>query len=110
VILLLWVSLVKAQAGDARRRKSRSRGMVMVQRSLWMMMVVVAVAIATFGDGIPPFLRAAYPTDPFKRDALAKCQAVDVSFVRFSSGDRAACYSLMHIAPLSLRNSEDALE
>ena len=41
------------------------------------------------------FLAAAYPANPFKREALQKCLDADPTFVRFLPDQRSACYIRM---------------
>ena len=52
-------------------------------------------------------IRAAYPSDATKRDALARCGAIESDFSRFSARDRAACYRMMgHAADLTVPVSD----
>lgn len=37
-------------------------------------------------------IRAAYPSDPVKREVLHRCGQMDAEFSRFSAPDREACY------------------
>ncbi len=55
--------------------------------------VAVAVVVVIVNIGIMRLIREAYPADPFKSDALAKCLAADPGFVRFLAADRARCYA-----------------
>ncbi len=53
-------------------------------------------AVMVFGAlyiGGISFVRDAYPADPFKSDALAKCIASDPGFVRFLPEERTRCYA-----------------
>ena len=52
---------------------------------------VALVAVAYF-EGFQS-VRDAYPADPFKAEALAKCLATDPGFIRFFANDRARCYA-----------------
>lgn len=57
---------------------------------------IVIPAVVVFGlvnVGAVKFVRDAYPADPFKSEALAKCVAGDPGFIRFFSDDRAKCYA-----------------
>jgi len=55
--------------------------------------VVVVIVGALLGVGGLKFVRDAYPADPFKSGALAKCLAADHGFVRFFAEQRASCYA-----------------
>ena len=52
---------------------------------------ILVVGLLNFG-GIK-FVRDAYPADPFKAGALAKCTASDPGFIRFFPEDRSRCYA-----------------
>ncbi|HWD60244.1 MAG TPA: hypothetical protein VG308_18305 [Stellaceae bacterium] len=63
------------------------------------------LAIMVFGVIIGPLIhgnvlgavRAAYPADEAKRDALHRCGKMDSDFSRFSEHDREVCYrAVMH--------------
>jgi hypothetical protein len=53
------------------------------------------LAVTLIGDRPRQFLAAAYPSDPFKREALAKCLNADPTFIRFFAEQRNACYLRM---------------
>ena len=59
----------------------------------WRIVVPALAAFVLLNLGAIKFVRDAYPADPFKSEALAKCVAVDPGFVRFFSDDRAKCYA-----------------
>ena len=59
----------------------------------WRIIVPAILALALLNVGAVRFLRAAYPSDPFQAEALAKCVAGDPGFVRFFPDDRARCYA-----------------
>ena len=59
--------------------------------------------VAAIGLLLAPLLlhldRAAYPSDPERQQALEACRRSDPTFVRFSAGDREACYDrFRHLA------------
>ena len=63
---------------------------------LWLvrrLAVAVVIAGVLLGVGGLKFVRDAYPADPFRSDALAKCLAADHDFVRFFAEHRARCYA-----------------
>jgi hypothetical protein len=54
-------------------------------------------------NNVPGSLRAAYPADQTKREALDRCGAMDADFSRFSQQDRDVCYrALLHAAGRTL--------
>jgi hypothetical protein len=59
----------------------------------WRVGVPVIVAFVLLNVGAIKFVRDAYPADPFKSEALAKCTAGDPGFIRFFPDDRAKCYA-----------------
>jgi len=59
----------------------------------WRVVVPVVAVFALLNVGALHFVRDAYPADPFKSGALAKCTAGDPGFVRFFSDERARCYA-----------------
>jgi hypothetical protein len=59
----------------------------------WRILIPAIVVLALLNIGAIRFVREAYPADPFKAEALAKCIAGDPGFVRFFSDDRAKCYA-----------------
>ena len=62
-------------------------------RLKWRFIIPAVTALALLNVGVVKFIRDAYPADPFKAEALAKCVAGDPGFVRFFSDDRAKCYA-----------------
>lgn len=61
--------------------------------------VVVAVGVpVAIVSGLPSAIADAYPYDYAKRAALAKCEAGDPHFLRFSARDRNTCYLGVHLA------------
>lgn len=59
----------------------------------WRIIVPALIVFVLLNVGAVRFLRAAYPSDPFKSEALAKCIAGDPGFVRFFPNDREQCYA-----------------
>jgi hypothetical protein len=59
----------------------------------WRIIIPAAIVFALLNIGAAKFIRDAYPSDPFKSEALAKCVAGDPGFVRFFSDDRTRCYA-----------------
>jgi hypothetical protein len=59
----------------------------------WRIGIPVVVVFGLLNFGAVRFVRDAYPTDPFKSEALAKCIASDPGFVRFFPVDRDRCYA-----------------
>ena len=66
---------------------------------LIMLPVLISVAYIGFAhrDAIVDQYRAAYPTDPAKREALEQCARIDANFNRLDMIDRDNCYAA--IAP-----------
>lgn len=64
---------------------------------------LAAVVIVALGGLLAPLLlhldNAAYPSDAEKQQALEACRRSDPTFVRFSAGDRDACYERFHHRP-----------
>ena len=56
------------------------------------LMVLGAVAGPLIHGNVIGAIRAAYPADEAKRDALHRCGAMDSQFSRFSEHDRDVCY------------------
>jgi hypothetical protein len=67
---------------------------------MWGMLVVMALGALAgplFHGNMIGEVRAAYPADAAKRDALDRCGAMDADFSRFSAPDRDTCYrALLH--------------
>jgi hypothetical protein len=59
----------------------------------WRITIPAVAAFVLLNVGAVKFVRDAYPADPFKSEALAKCIAGDPGFVRFLPDDRARCYA-----------------
>ena len=59
----------------------------------WRVIVPAVVLFALLNIGAIKFVRDAYPSDPFKAEALAKCVAGDPGFVRFFPDQRDQCYA-----------------
>jgi hypothetical protein len=62
-------------------------------RLSWRLVIPAVVVLGLLNFGVVHFVREAYPADPFKSEALAKCIAGDPGFVRFFSDDRDKCYA-----------------
>ena len=58
----------------------------------WRIVVPALVVLILLYVGAK-FIRDAYPADPFKSQALAKCVAGDPGFVRFFPDERDRCYA-----------------
>jgi hypothetical protein len=59
--------------------------------------IVVVIAGELFANGGTAFIRAGYPLDVGKSQALATCAKADPGFVRFSADQRNACCARLHI-------------
>ena len=59
----------------------------------WRVVVPVVLILTLLNIGVFKFVRDAYPADPFKSEALAKCVAGDPAFIRFLPSDRDRCYA-----------------
>ena len=62
-------------------------------RLSWRVIIPAIVLLALLNVGAVRFVRDAYPADPFKSQALARCVASDPGFVRFFFDDREKCYA-----------------
>ena len=60
--------------------------------TMWGMLILMALGALCEIDFHGFSLRAAYPNDLAKRDALHRCGEMDPAFSRFSAGDRDTCY------------------
>ena len=64
--------------------------------TMWGMLILMAfgaaVSAGVFHGNIFSEVRAAYPSDTAKRDALHRCGQLDTEFSRFSEHDREVCY------------------
>jgi hypothetical protein len=66
--------------------------------TMWGMLIIMAlgaVAGPLVHGNVLGSIRAAYPADVAKRDALHRCAAMDSDFSRFSEHDRDVCYHAM---------------
>jgi len=59
--------------------------------------VLTATAVF-FGPQTVEFVKAGYPTDTVRSEALNRCAAANSHFLRFSAEDRDQCYHVAHIA------------
>jgi len=59
----------------------------------WRVVVPVVLVFSLVNVGAIKFVRDAYPSDPFRSEALAKCIAADPGFIRFIPIDRDRCCS-----------------
>jgi hypothetical protein len=59
----------------------------------WRVIFPAVIVFGLLNLGAVKFVHEAYPADPFKSEALAKCVAGDPAFIRFSPDDRAKCYA-----------------
>jgi len=63
--------------------------------TMWGLLILMAAGAAgelVTQGGLFGSLRAAYPSDLGRREALARCGQMDESFSRFSANDRENCY------------------
>ena len=66
--------------------------------TMWGMLILMAlgaVAGPLIHGNVLGSIRAAYPSDQAKSDALHRCAAMDGEFSRFSEHDRDVCYRAM---------------
>jgi hypothetical protein len=75
--------------------------------TMWGLLFLLALGAA--GDiavhgGVGGSLRAAYPSDLAKRDALNRCGDMDAEFSRFSGRDRENCYRAVLPASSAVRS------
>ena len=59
--------------------------------------VVLAAVVTFFGTQAVAYVKAGYPHDTIKREALDRCAAADTHFLRFSAKDRTDCYKTAHL-------------
>lgn len=59
--------------------------------------VVLAAVVVLFGTQAIAFVKAGYPPNSIQREALDRCAAADVHFLRFSAKDRTDCYKTAHL-------------
>jgi hypothetical protein len=71
--------------------------------TMWSMLTIMAIGAAAdplvHGDALGA-IRAAYPSDPAKGDALHRCARIDADFSRFSAHDRQLCYQAVLHEPI----------
>jgi hypothetical protein len=58
---------------------------------------VLAAVVIFFGTKAIALVKAGYPPDTIKREALDRCAAADTHFLRFSAKDRIDCYKTAHL-------------
>jgi len=59
--------------------------------------VVLAAVVILFGGQAIAYMKAGYPSDVIRREALDRCAAADIHFLRFSEKDRTDCYKTSHL-------------
>ncbi|HTZ37526.1 MAG TPA: hypothetical protein VMB84_15955 [Stellaceae bacterium] len=59
----------------------------------WRIVLPAVIILGLLNFGVIRFVRDAFPADPFKSEALARCVAGDPGFIRFLPDDRAKCYA-----------------
>jgi hypothetical protein len=59
--------------------------------------VVLAAVVILFGGQAIAYMKAGYPSDAIRREALDRCSAADIHFLRFSAKDRTDCYKTSHL-------------
>ena len=59
--------------------------------------IVLAAVVILFGTQAIAFVKAGYPPDTIRREALDRCAAADIHFLRFSAKDRIDCYKSAHL-------------
>ncbi|HWB50307.1 MAG TPA: hypothetical protein VG651_14445 [Stellaceae bacterium] len=69
---------------------------------MWGMLIIMALGAVAgpliHGNALTT-IRAAYPAEGAKRDALHRCGEMDAGFSRFSAHDRDVCYrAMLHAA------------
>jgi len=72
---------------------------------LIMLPLLISVAYVGFEhrDAAIDLYRAAYPSDPVKREALEQCARIDPNFNRLDTIDRDKCYSAIAVrAPVAM--------
>jgi hypothetical protein len=76
---------------------------------MWGMLIVMALGAVggpLLHGNVLGQVRAAYPSDEAKHEALARCAAMDADFSRFSPHDRDLCYrAVLHAADQAARTS-----
>ena len=77
-------------------RQYRARAQVLPTSRLGLALAVIAAAIGLLAPLLLHLDSAAYPRNPEKQQALEACRRADPTFVRFSAGDRDACYDRFH--------------
>jgi hypothetical protein len=68
--------------------------------TMWGMLILMALgalAEPLIHGNVLGSIRAAYPSDQAKSDALHHCGQMDNEFSRFSEHDRDICYRAMHL-------------
>jgi hypothetical protein len=78
--------------------------------TMWGLLILMALGVGLelmSGGSLTGALRAAYPADLVKRDALHRCGQMDEQFSRFSANDRENCYKA--ILPASAHFSSTAV-
>jgi len=66
--------------------------------TMWGMLILMALGALAgplIHGNLLGSIRAAYPSDQAKSDALHRCAEMDSEFSRFSEHDRGACYRAM---------------
>jgi hypothetical protein len=78
--------------------------------NMWGMLILMALGAAmsggVFHESFLASVRAAYPSESVKRQALRRCGQFDAEFSRFSEHDREICYR--SILPASAQASTSA--
>src|SRR3954454_2134543 len=92
------ISQAEWSAGNMPMHRDRSPGRGgegSMRRFRWVRRgaIAVVIVVALLNLGGVQFVRNAYPADPFKAEALAKCIAADPGFVRFFPYERSRCYA-----------------
>jgi hypothetical protein len=68
--------------------------------TMWCMLILLALGALAgplIHGNLLGSIRAAYPSDGAKSDALHRCAEMDHDFSRFSEQDRDVCYRVMHL-------------
>jgi hypothetical protein len=77
--------------------------------TMWGMLILMAFGafggLIVHGDLLGA-IRAAYPSESIKQEALRRCGQMDTGFSRFSAQDRDTCYRV--VIPASARVSSNA--
>lgn len=79
--------------------------------TMWGMLILMAfgaLAGPLIHGNLLGSIRAAYPSDQLKREALHRCAGMDSDFSRFSEHDRDICYrAMLHLTDQAAADAGD---